>query len=431
MALEINLVPDIKNEMLKAMKIRNYTFFACIVIAIASVVTSLIFWSIAAGQQAVADGKKKTLDTLSSKINSYSDLSDFITIRDQLGGLATLSENRNVVSRTFDILSAIIPTGADTIQISELNIRLEEGEAVMRIDAQANAGSEPYIDYNVLDSFKKSMKYMRYDYGEYVDKNGETIPSYCIIDKATDGSTLYDASKKDGSKYARGYYAYWLIDGDGCRPSLEEEESDSTEGASNSRISANTILDLSQTGLVSEAKLKDYIGEYSTIEEYDGQRVVKIWRTPQYDDWYKEEPVDGKPYMSLDGSISNVPHFTSSCISYTGTESTKPNAKPTWSTSNETCKLVPEGDDGIEIISSSNGKDDESNDLVLRFETEIKFEKGFFIFGNHHMLALSPSGRVNVTDSYVQIQNLFAKRASDCNNEDVECLTNSNETEDR
>ena len=48
-----------------------------------------------------------------------------------------------------------------------------EDNPTFTIDAQANAGQEPYIDYRVLDAFKKSMQYMRYDYGEYVDKEGD------------------------------------------------------------------------------------------------------------------------------------------------------------------------------------------------------------------------------------------------------------------
>ncbi len=398
MALEINLVPDIKNEMLKAMKIRNYTFFACIIIAVASVVTSLIFWSIAAGQQAVADGKKATLATLSTKVNSYSDLSDFLTIKNQLSELSNLSANRRVFSRVFNILSALIPTGADTITISRLNVDLESENPRIEFDGQANAGTEPYIDYNVLDSFKKSMQYMRYDYGEYVDRNGDTIPSYCMIENAADGATLYDVDKKS-------YYAFWLIDGEGCNPSAEfsDEEIDDTN---------KTLTD---------AEIQSIVGSYSKIEEYNGQRVVRVWRTPQFDDWYNESETGSRPHMDLDGNISNVPHFESTCTTYQGTE--RSDGRINWASLNESCKLVPEGAEGMVISSSSNGREDEYSTLVLRFSASITFTPEVFTFSNHHMLALGPTNRVNVTDSYVQIQSIFAKRASDCEEGDVACVS--------
>lgn len=381
MAHEINLVPDIKGEMIKTLKLRNFIFFLCIVVASASVAVTLLTGMIAGGQQAAIDGKKSMINKLSSKLNSYSDLNDFLTIKDQLGNLSTLSSNKTVLSRTFNILSALIPTGADTITISELSVNLAEGNPSISFDAQANAGKEPFIDYNVLDSFKKSMKYMRYDYGNYVDRNGNTIPAYCMIEKNLDGSFFNDVD--------RGMFAYWTINEEGCNPSTEQNSS---------------------------------AASYN-FEDYDGKQVVRIWRTPQFNDWYKANKVENQPYMSLDGEISGVEHFASQCISYTGTNNSgQTNLR--WTESNESCLLVPDGDDGIKISDSSNGRGAEE-DLVLRFSASISLAPEAYSFSNKHLLAIAPSGRHNVTDSYVQIQAMFGERAADCAADDTACNTNT------
>ncbi len=382
MAREINLVPDVKGEMIKALKLRNFIFFLCIVVASASLAVILVFASITGGQQAIADGKINTINELSTKIKSYGDLSDFLTIKDQLGNLTSIYENKKLLSRSFGVLSALLPTGADTITISELTVNLEEVEPVFSFEAQANAGKEPFIDYNVLDSFKKSMDYMRYDYGTYVDKNGNDIPAYCIIENGTDGASFYDS--------ARGRYAFWLINGEGCNPSSEGDDA---------------------------LTAKNY-----TTETYEDQTVVRIWRTPQYENWYKAEEKEGQPYMGLDGQISGVEHFNSECITYTGTLGS--GNKPTWSESND-CMLVPDGVNGIEVSSSSNGRDS-SDELVLRFEAMITLSSEVFSFNNKHVIAIPPSGRHNVTDSYVQIQNMFEKRADDCAEDDVTCNSANN-----
>ncbi len=392
MAREINLVPDIKGEMIKALKLRNLIFFLCIVVASASVVVILAFAVIAGSQQAIVDGKKNTLDTLSQKINDYSDLSDFLTIKDQLGNLSSISDNKTLLSRTFGILSALLPTGADTITISELSINLSDSDPTISFDAQANAGEPPYIDYNVLDSFKKSMQYMRYDYGSYVDKDGSAIPAYCMIESGTDGATFYDQAKSS-------HYAFWLITGDGCNPAYDTEEVNDDD----SDISA------------AEAAKRS---EGYTTEIYNGQTVVRIWRTPQFNDWYRSEELSGQPYMSLDGEISNVPHFESECISYSGNRNEN-TGNVTWSSSNS-CYLVPAGTDGIKISDSSNGRSS-ANDLVLRFSATITFAPEVYKFNNKHMLAIGPTGRHNVTDSYVQIQDMFEQRASDCLESDAAC----------
>ena len=382
MAHEINLVPDIKNEMIKTVKLRNYIFFGCIVVAAASVLLTLIFGLIMGGQRIAIENKKSTLGELSAKLNSYTDLNDFLTIKDQLGNIDTLTSDKKVLSRTFNILSALLPTGADTITVSELNVNLAEEQPSFSLEAQANAGKEPFIDYNVLDSFKKSMQYMRYDYGSYVDKEGNTIPSYCMIEQGSDGAFLSAGEK--------GLYAYWTIEGDGCNPSETLKTSD-----------------------------------YAT-ESYNDQTVVRVWRTPQFNDWYKEKESSNQPYMSLDGEIKNVAHFESACTTYSG--SVNNGSSPKWDTTND-CKLVygsggEEGTDesGITITESSNGRDS-SNELVLRFSANITLAPEVFQFTNTHMIAVAPSGQRNVTDSYVQIQSMFGQRAADCAEGDTACST--------
>ena len=378
MAREINLVPDIKNEMIKTLKLRNLIFFICSIVAAASVSITIITGLIAGGQQFALDAKKSSLEKFSSKVKSYSDLNKFLTIKDQLNGISELSENKTMLSRTFNILSALIPSGVDTITISELNIELESEETndvVYSFEAQANAGQAPFIDYNVLDAFKKSMQFMRYDYGRYVDSEGNTIPAYCIVEQGADGATFNDPNG--------GLYAYWLVGGEGCD-------------------AVKTV-------------------RYAT-ESYEGVDAIRIWRTPQFNEWYRTTKESSQPYMSLDGTIENVPHFESECITYTGNNS-QSSTNPTWTESNR-CMLVPEGTNGITIIESSNGKNEEG-ELVLRFYATINLSSEVYKFKNTHMLALAPAGRRNVTDSYVQVQAMFGKRAEDCAKDDAACETNN------
>lgn len=452
MAKEINLVPDIKDEFIKALKFRNFVFFLCIVVASASTVVILIFLSIAGGQQGFINAKQGTIKLLEEKITSYSDLSDFLTVRDQLSNINEITENKVLMSRTFNILSALIPTGADSISISELTVALvseEEEKPTFTFDAQADAGNPPYIDYNVLNAFKKSMQYMRYDYGEYVDKNDQTIPAYCMIEKGTDGSILRDSAK--------GYYAYWLIEGEGCNPSATDEEeaaededtedyteedeedtdtspwlqsnsqSQNLQSGNQSLLTDNNLtipVSDDDTDLVAQStpeELKQKTG-YDVIR-YEGQNVVQVWRTPQYVDWYKSDPKDNEVYMDLDGTIHNTPHFNSACIKYSGAEKDDDSNTIIWTTTNDECRLVPDGSEGITTKDSSNGRATEGGGLVLRFNATIYLAPEAFDFNNHHLIALSPSGYRNVTDSYTQIQSIFVQRAKDCGKNDTECAT--------
>lgn len=423
MAREINLVPDIKNDMIKALKLRNLIFFLSFVVAAASVGVTVVAGLTAGGQQIALDSRKNAIDELSAKLNSYNDLTDFLTIKDQLGDIDALTNNKTVLSRTFNVLSAILPTNGDTITISELNVDLSEESPTYSFDAQANAGQAPYIDYNVLDAFKKSMAYVRYDYGKYVDKDGNDIPAYCMIESGNDGASLIDSTG--------GRYAYWTIKAEGCDPTIEQdtesdEESDET---SNDTESSNTNS--------SDTDSSTYNGY--ALEDYNGQQVVKVWRTPLFAEWYKEEAPENGAYMSLDGQITGIPHFESNCTTYTGYTDSNYSVGPdeavvtkagdiTWVSKNDSCLLVPDGEEGITISESSNGRG-EDNELVLRFTARIVFAPEVYAFNNTHMLALAPASRRNVTDSYVQIQSMFGERAADCEEGDTACASANNNTD--
>lgn len=384
---EINLVPDIKNEMIKTLKLRNFIFFLCIVVASASVGITFVFGAIVGGQSIAIDGKNNTINNLSKTLNSYSELSEFLTIKDQVGNIDTLTDNKKVLSRTFDVLAAIIPTGADTIRISELSVNLSEDTPTYSFDAQADAGTAPYIDYRVLDAFQKSMQYLTFDYGDYVDKDGNTIPAYCIIESGADGASFRNENND--------YYGLWTINAEGCDP-----------GA--------TVNDNGKT--ISSAS--NY-----TLEDYEGEQVVRIWRTPQYKEWYGVDNSEGQPTMTADGQITNVAHFESSCINYK--VELRDSQPVKLDDSDNTCLLVPDGTEGIVITESSNGRSS-SDELVLRFSARMSLNPEVYSFSNHHFIAIPPSTRRNVTDSYVQIQSIFGERAADCAADDAACNSKTN-----
>lgn len=79
--------------------------------------------------------------------------------------------------------------------------------------------------------------------------------------------------------------------------------------------------------------------------------------------------------------------------------------------------------DGLEVASSSNARN-ESNNLVLKFTASLNVAPEFFSFQNKHMIAIGPMGQ-NVTDSYLQIGNMFTKAATECDENDTECLNNA------
>lgn len=134
---EVNLVPDVKLQMIKMQKMRNLVFFICIAVSIASVSTVAILGGIKGTQDLMISGQEDHINKLSDKVTTYKELPDFLTIQDQLKKLSEINKNRPVLSRVFPILKNLFPTGADTITMSELNVNLET--STLNFDGQANA----------------------------------------------------------------------------------------------------------------------------------------------------------------------------------------------------------------------------------------------------------------------------------------------------
>ena len=386
MAHEINLVPDVKSEMIKALKLRNLIFFICLITCCVAAGLMLIFGLIVGGQGLALNNKKELLSQMSLRINDYDDLSDFLTLQDQVDKLNRTADEKNLLSRTFNILLALQPTNGDVVEISDLTVNLDD--STLTFHAQADAKNEPFIDYNVLDAFKKSMNYLTYDYGTYVDKDGNDIPAYCIIENDLNGTFFAE----DGQ-----LYAYWAVEREGCAPKAEEKKEEEIQAFENGVL--DNGLDVISDGVAEENVL---VSGYE-YEEYAGEKVVKIWRTPQFESWIK----DGK--MDLSGEISGVAHFESECVIYS---IVKKDDKITWEKDGSKCLLAPKGEESIEISGSSNGVND-AGELMLRFDAVIKVDPEVFKFANHHMMTFGPSGSYNVTDSYTQIQNMFQERAAD------------------
>ncbi len=158
---EINLVPDVKAELIRAQKMRNLIISICILIAIACGGILLILGSIAGGQTIALANQDSEMGQKKNKILGTENLNLNLTIQDQLGKLSDIGSNRRVLSRVFGLLDVILPTGENRVQISELSLNLPE--STLSFDGQANSESD--IDYQALEVFKKTVDATLYDYG--------------------------------------------------------------------------------------------------------------------------------------------------------------------------------------------------------------------------------------------------------------------------
>lgn len=165
--IEINLVPDVKQELLRAQRVRASVISMAIIVGIGAigVVVLLAIWvfAIQAARGAISDN---TIKNESQKLASVEDISNTLTIQNQLTKLPELHDEKNIDSRIFEILNTINPPAPNTVAISSL--ALDSTENTIKIEAQAANG------YPALEVFKKTIEATTFDFSD--NGSGRTVP---------------------------------------------------------------------------------------------------------------------------------------------------------------------------------------------------------------------------------------------------------------
>jgi Tfp pilus assembly protein PilN len=147
--IEINLIPDVKQELLKAERTRavviSGAILTCIIAGSVVALLAVYVFGVQLGRNLLADNSIKNG---SEKLAEVEDLSKTITIQNQIDRINTLNETKTVDSRLFDVLSAVIPPAPNDVQISLLSVNSEE--STITLEGQTRA-------YDSMEVFKKTI----------------------------------------------------------------------------------------------------------------------------------------------------------------------------------------------------------------------------------------------------------------------------------
>ena len=147
--IEINLIPDVKQELIRAQRMRGAVISGSIVASIiaGSVVALLLIYVLIVqnARSGYLDGQIKNGADSLSKVE---DLSKILTIQNQLTKISDINQGKSLDSRVFDMLSAVTPGGANTVQFSEITVDNQEG--TIKLEGQT-AG------YGTMEVFKKTV----------------------------------------------------------------------------------------------------------------------------------------------------------------------------------------------------------------------------------------------------------------------------------
>lgn len=159
--IEINLVPDVKQELIKAQRARAAVITVTILIGAISIAIVLLLavyvFTVQGLRSTNYDGE---ISKYNKQFSSVDDLSKILTIQNQLSKLSSLNDNKHITSRVFDMLNVIIPPSPNNITISTLTVKTSEN--LVTIEGQASNS------YAALDVFRKTLTNAKVNF-----KNGD------------------------------------------------------------------------------------------------------------------------------------------------------------------------------------------------------------------------------------------------------------------
>jgi len=152
--IEINLIPNIKQELIKAQHARSIVILVSVIVGISSIsvilLLTLYIYSVQNIRGGIADASIKSENT---KLVAFQDLSKTLTMQNQLTKISALNSSKHIDSRIFNLLNNIIPaaTPPNLSDILVSSVKVNSETQSISIDGQSISG------YSGLEIFKKTI----------------------------------------------------------------------------------------------------------------------------------------------------------------------------------------------------------------------------------------------------------------------------------
>lgn len=145
----INLVPDVKQELLRAQRQRNLFVSGAIVIAVGSVAVVAVLGLLLGGQIFADKSLDGDITRYNGELQSIDGLSSALTIQAQVASIGEVNQSKQMTSRMYDLLTAISPPAPNDIKISRFRI----DPSLRTITVEGRAGR----DFSALEIFQKTI----------------------------------------------------------------------------------------------------------------------------------------------------------------------------------------------------------------------------------------------------------------------------------
>ena len=121
--IEVNLIPDVKQELIKAQRQRTTVISGAILVSLIAVgLVAVLAFYVFAVQGVRSTMADSDIATKSKKLKSVSHLSNALTVQNQLNNINSTYTQTNMDSRTFDVLNAVVAGNTSKVNVTSTSI---------------------------------------------------------------------------------------------------------------------------------------------------------------------------------------------------------------------------------------------------------------------------------------------------------------------
>ena len=147
--IEINLLPNVKRELLKTRVMRNRVISISFLVGGASIAAVVVLALILGSQIAAEAVQNGVIKDRNDKLMAVEDLNKVVTIQHQLTKINEQHSGKKLNSRIFDVVTAVNPVAPNNVSFSD--IKVNPGLKTITLEGSAVNG------YSALETLKKTI----------------------------------------------------------------------------------------------------------------------------------------------------------------------------------------------------------------------------------------------------------------------------------
>ncbi len=152
--LQLNLLPDVKKEFLKAQRTRNSVISICIVVSIIFVGILVVLGLLMGGQTIQKNLVTSDIKKNAATIQNTAEINQYLTVQNQLSQIDTLKADQPTYSRLFDYLQKLNPASPNNVELT--SVKVSSTGTTGTPDSIELQGSTK--DFASLDVFKTTLQ---------------------------------------------------------------------------------------------------------------------------------------------------------------------------------------------------------------------------------------------------------------------------------